>query len=271
MTEKSLANKILDIDRRFIYVIVIIACAIPFISPIGIPVAMDPYTLNFYSVVEDLPEGSVVLWGFGIGPSLTEHIGMSISVVRHLFQKNLKVVFFSARAESPPIIRGILDVAGTEGKEYGKDWIELGFLPGYEPAMAIIAADFWAMENDEYGTPIDGIPLMEDVHTMNDIDLTIVTYGTDIEGWVRQWHTPYGVPMLAFDGSFYQGMLPYFPAQVAGLLPGVRGGAEYEILIDIPGVNLIQSDALSLGHMVVILCVLIGNVAYFISKTQEST
>jgi hypothetical protein len=77
--------------------------------------------------------------------------------------------------------------------------------------------------------------------------------------------------MLAFDGSFYQGMLPYFPAQIAGLLPGVRGGAEYEILIDQPGVNLIQSDALSLGHMIVIISVIIGNTVYFLSKGQEST
>jgi hypothetical protein len=271
MTENSLTDKILNLDRRIIYVIIIIACAYPFINPIGIPVALDPYTLNFYGVIEDLPEGSDVLWGMGIGPSLTEHIGMSISVIKHLFAKNLNVLFFSVRAETPPIITGILDIAGTEGKVYGEDWVELGFLPGYEPAMAAIAADLWEMATDEYGTPLEDIPLMQDLHTLNDIELTIVTYGSDIEGWVRQWHTAYGTPMLAFDGSFYQGMLPYFPAQIAGLLPGVRGGAEYELLIDQPGVNLIQSDALSLGHMIVILSVIIGNVLYFLSKGQEST
>jgi hypothetical protein len=269
MAEKSWADKFLDIDRRYIYVIVIIACAIPFIYPIGIPVALDPYTLNFHKVVEDLPEGSVVIWGFGIGPSLTEHIGMSISVVRHLFQKNLKVVFFSVRPESPPIITGILDIAGTEGKEYGVDWVEIGFLPGYESAMATFAEDLWTLETDEYGTPYGQIPMMADLKSMSDVQLTIVTYGTDIEGWVRQWHTPYGVPMLAFDGSFYQGMLPYFPAQIAGLLPGVRGGAGYELLINRPGVNLIQADALSLGHLVVIISVVLGNIIFFISRSEE--
>jgi hypothetical protein len=63
--------------------------------------------------------------------------------------------------------------------------------------------------------------------------------------------------------------MPFVQAgQVKGLLQGLRGAAEYELLSGSAGIAAAGMDAQSLGHLLIIGSILVGNVAYFMSKKQ---
>jgi len=54
--------------------------------------------------------------------------------------------------------------------------------------------------------------------------------------------------------------------QLDGLLAGLRGAAEYELLLQAPGRALAMMDAQSMGHLLIIAFILIGNAAYLVTK-----
>ena len=54
-----------------------------------------------------------------------------------------------------------------------------------------------------------------------------------------------------------------------GLLVGMRSGAEYELKIQEPGLAVAAMDAQSLGHLLFITFIILGNVAYIIEKRSR--
>ncbi len=60
---------------------------------------------------------------------------------------------------------------------------------------------------------------------------------------------------------------PYYQAgQIKGLMSGTRSAAEYEVRAGRPGRAAAGMDAQSLGHLVIILAIGLGNLAYFIGR-----
>ncbi len=57
--------------------------------------------------------------------------------------------------------------------------------------------------------------------------------------------------------------------QLAGMLIGLRGAAEYENLMRSPG-RAVMVDAQSMGHMLLILFILFANVAYLAKRSREA-
>ena len=61
--------------------------------------------------------------------------------------------------------------------------------------------------------------------------------------------------------------IPYLEAgQLEALLGGVRGAAEYEILMKKPAMGSIVMSAQSLGHLAIIGFLVLGNITYFMSR-----
>jgi len=64
--------------------------------------------------------------------------------------------------------------------------------------------------------------------------------------------------------------------QLTGLLAGMKGGAEYEVLVQKAGYSkaympaVAAMDSQSLAHVVIMLLVIIGNVAYFATRKRSS-
>ncbi len=56
--------------------------------------------------------------------------------------------------------------------------------------------------------------------------------------------------------------------QLAGILVGLRGAAEYEILTNMPGTAAAGMDAQSMAHLLIIGFILLGNASYFIKKSK---
>ena len=57
--------------------------------------------------------------------------------------------------------------------------------------------------------------------------------------------------------------------KMSGLLGGMKGAAEYELLIDTKGSATKGMDAQSSAHALIVLFVIIGNVFYFMGRRRE--
>jgi hypothetical protein len=155
------------------------------------------------------------------------------------------------------------------GKEYGKDYAFLGYKLGTTAVILAIGEDFRsAFPQDYYGTPVDDIPMMEGIKNYENINFVISFSGTRIpEYWVAYAHQRYHVDVASgvtavMAADFY----PYLDTgQMFGLIGGLKGAAEYEVLIDKPARATVGMDAQSIIHVVIIIFIIIGNIAYFLT------
>ena len=81
--------------------------------------------------------------------------------------------------------------------------------------------------------------------------------------WVQQVVSRYHVPMVA--GVTAVSAPEYYPylqaGQLQGLLGGMAGAAEYEVLVNHPGLAMRGMDAQSLAHVFIALLIVLGNLA----------
>jgi hypothetical protein len=61
----------------------------------------------------------------------------------------------------------------------------------------------------------------------------------------------------------------YGAGQIVGLLGGMKGAAEYEILLERPGTAFRGMDIQSLVHFLIIGLVIFGNIGYFVTKNRK--
>jgi hypothetical protein len=63
---------------------------------------------------------------------------------------------------------------------------------------------------------------------------------------------------------------PYFRSgQLLGLLAGMKGAAEYETVSSQPGKGISFMGAQSVSHLIVMLFVILGNIAFFVSRRKR--
>jgi hypothetical protein len=86
-------QRILGIDRRWIFLLVGIGVTLPLLFPVNLPVAASPRVKAAYQAIESVPEGSRVLVSLDYEPDIMAELQpMSIAVLRHCFRRHLKPV-----------------------------------------------------------------------------------------------------------------------------------------------------------------------------------
>ncbi|GAH52180.1 unnamed protein product [marine sediment metagenome] len=104
-------------------------------------------------------------------------------------------------------------------------------------------------------------------------DFTIVldfTASADSQFWLNQAYAPYGTE-VAFgltavktpDAYAY-----YTAGQIFGILESLKGAAQYEVLINRPGIAVKGMDAQSMAHLYYIGLILLCNVKYFVVEKR---
>jgi hypothetical protein len=273
----SLFEKLEKVDQRVIYLLLFLLVALPLIRPLGLPIAMSPMTVAFFEGVDKIKPGSVVVVSFDYSPaSSPEQYPQSKAVFHHLFAKGAKIIGVGFWADGAPFIDSAFkDVLGKskDHPKYGIDFVNLGYIPGGEPAMASFAKDVHSTApKDYYGNPVGELPMMKDVRSAKDFAMVIgLSSGTP--GYVellRQIQGPYGVPLCAgVTAVVGPGIRPYFPGQVFGVIEGLAGAAEYEVLLTrygYVGTLAAPMDAQSLSHLLVIVFIALGNVGFVLRK-----
>jgi hypothetical protein len=220
-----------------------------------------------------VPEGGVVVFGFQVmkleAYKGKEDVMKAIMSVVH--SRGLKAVCLSLGAIAPLIFEDIYERNNLEeiyGLTYGVDYVITPFISGEETAMASFAADTWStMASDLFGTPIQNIPLMQEVRSAEDVDLWwFASYSAgNIDQAVRQWGWAYDQPIIMAFQSYGSAAYAY-PWPLVGVLDGIRGEAEFEYMSGFPGAELARYEGQSTAGITMLSTIAIGLIYYNLTR-----
>lgn len=265
-----------DLDRRWLYGLLLFVVVFPLIRPLGIPVEVTESTHQFVEAVEKLQPGDRMLLSFdysiGGGPDVDPQAQV---VLAHALSKGVKVVEVAFIDTGLNYAQKSIEKWEAQGKVYGEDIILLGYAAGAETAISAFAQDIAQVFPTDYrGNPISSYPIMQGLKTAGDFQL-IAEFATGIPGpaeWIRQVVTRYNVPLASGVVAVMGPQnVPYLQSgQLVGLLGGgLKSAAEYEIAVTMPGAATAAMDAQSLGHVIIVLFVILGNLLFWIEKKEQ--
>jgi hypothetical protein len=249
--------------RWIIYFILIAGVAVPLLlgsrwSEANMPA--NPSTTAMYEAIEALPADSVVLISHDYDPGAAgEMIPQVEAVLHHLMERQVRLINVSLTPEGARLARQVVEqVAEDHGYIYGEDHLNLGYVTGVEAAPRTIVEGLQSAEWSDF------------VGTGKDLSLIVEFAGTQeyLRLWLEQVQGPYGLPMVAgVSATADPYARPYYRnearRQLAGLMTGLVGAAEYERHSGEAGLALASMDSQSVVHVAIVLLILVGNVAYF--------
>jgi hypothetical protein len=266
------------IDRRWLYLLLFLAVAIPVIRPMGLPISIVKETQGFFDAIEALQPGDVMMLTPEYGAGQVPEVGtMTTSAFRHAMRKGVRVLMFGVwpDGQGPTIAQGACEEISQElGKTYGVDWVNLGYKPGLDVTLKKMVEDIWdaAVGVDIRGNSLADLPMMQDVRKASDCKLVanINIHGFGLEKYMAFIGIPSGITVIGGNGSAgITEVIPFYASgQLKGLLMGMRGAAEYELLIGKPDRAVVGMDAQSAAHVIIIVFVVLANLGYLAQKRR---
>ncbi len=262
-------QKLGSIDSRVIYFLLIVVLLWPLRSPIGLPINVSKHTTKSFEVLDSLKENDVIMMEIGYSISGAADVEpQTVAILKHLFDKGVKIIFTAVQTEGPMITERLVAPYEEAGKEYGVDFVNLGYLAGGENAIAAYCGDLKkSYPTDFRNNSTSALPLLKDVNGAADVTMYVFFSTQNSDMYVRQV-TQYHVPIVGgLINTIAPQAEPYVNAgQLAGILVGLRGGAEYEMLMKSPGQGVASMDAQSMGHLLIILFIVFANISYLATK-----
>lgn len=282
--KKGIAGWLRNIPARHIYVALLIAGLIPLVLPIQIEPKINVNVRNFYNVIEALPSGSRVYWS-SAGSAAFHYPDLEAptqAVLKHLFSRDIVVVFASYAADSPFINALAIEtiLGGPPGEEtnydveYGVDYVNLGYIGRGNTALrAFISDPQDTVEEDFYGNSIWEMEIMTQPHVIDkvtDFDLVIIHDSSNAHNQQRMLAT-YEVPKVAMmTGAITTSALAYVTAEIwQGFIGGAPGGYHYEVLTGQYGIGLVYGNAVSFLYIFIALVFLAGNLSFYLVKRDQ--
>jgi hypothetical protein len=258
------------LDRRWIFLAVGLLVIIPLLFRFHIaPVVPSHRARGFYDAIERLPAGSTVLVAGDYDPGTrAENYPMHLTAVSQLMRRNIRIIGIELYPAGVPLADAVLRVVGAEyGKKIGIDYVNLGYKVGNELVMSSMGTSIpKTFPVDSRGVPVARIPVLKGIENFQQIDM-IVSISAGYPGtkeWVQQVVSRFHVPMVA--GVTAVSAPEYYPylqaGQLQGLLGGMAGAAEYEVLMNHPALATRGMDAQSLAHVFIAFMILLGNAAF---------
>jgi hypothetical protein len=282
-----------DLDRRWIFLLMLLAVAIPILLELSFPEKPTGLARAVFEEIEKLPEGAPVLLAYDFDPSAEGELGpMATAFTLHCCKKKLRMYYSTLWPVGPQMIDDAINrVIRTDFPhlQYGVDYVNLGYKPGYEGVIKVIVTDLRELyTTDDKGTNVDQIPMMEGIHSVQDFDLVInVSSGyAGTKEWVQYAATPFSDKIRIVAGcTGVQAPLlyPYIPQQLRGLLGAIKGAAEYEKLVldryyrsrgqepparYLEGIRRMGPQLVA--HVLMIVLIITGNIIFFVGRSREA-
>jgi hypothetical protein len=260
--------------------------ALPFVVEIPTPKpAISPETQKFYDTIEAIAadpvrrEKLVILsTNFGAG-TLAENQTQTDAICKHLMKKKLKFAIFAfVAAQGREQGKIAAERAATKyGYVYGQDYVNWGYRPAdaIEPLLKAAVRDIPdAVGNDINGTPLAQVPVMQGVKSVNDVGLIIeVAAALTLPQWLQYYQRTGEEPIPTLYAPTSVMAPEGFPflksGQLQGMLFGLRGANEYEVLIDERDFGKRGAASLAYSHLLIIVLVILGNVGMFAQARLE--
>ena len=262
------------LDRRWIFLAMGLLVLGPLIRPLSLPLTVSRPVQGFVNAIDAVPRGSTVLMSCDYDPaSIPEMVPMTRTAFRHLLSRDCRVVITCLWAGGSGLIDSVLTEGAREfpSKSYGRDWVNLGYKSGNEAVMVVMGQGVInAFPRDFRGNACETLPIMRSVRNYTSFPL-LVNISAGYPGtkeWVQQVQARFHLPMVAgvtavSAPEFY----PYLQSgQLRGMLGGMAGAAEYEKARGEKGSATKGMDAQSLGHVLVAVCILLGNLVQIVQR-----
>jgi len=270
-----------NIDRRILYAIVALVVSVPLVvMPNYHPTKIFDEVKNAYNTIENVPKDKLVfistIWS---GSTQAENGEQTKVIVTHLFKTNRKFVIISWDTSGDKLTYDLVEALSKKyNKTYGEDWVHLGYrLPNLQTMLRGFGTNFnGTFKADRNGTLLKDIPLTKNVKGAKDFGCVVdITPSATLEAWIAYFCEPYKIPLVYCPSAVLAASAyPFLDSkQISGMLNGVIGASQYEVLI---GENKKPTNAgamslsLSLAHIMILIFIVFGNVAYLIEKRMKS-
>jgi hypothetical protein len=320
-------EKMLNLDRRWIFLGIGIISIVFFLVGFGMPVTTTKEVENIFDFVNELGPDDAIFIGFDFAPGTqAENMPMAVAVLRHAFHNNIPV-FMTAIVPlgqgmavsalnyvTDPAIDGHYErvlfedwadyrEAGITNREdiiaawerdgnvlpegalgwvfEGRDYALLGYLPLFH---LVILGMTNSIETqfpvDYHGNPIGEMPMLKEHKSLRDVDLAVTNAASGAcTYWITYAREKIGLPIaFGVTGVMATDYYPYIQSgQIIGQMGGLRGAAEYEVLLQENGITATTDkafrgmDVQSAEHIFIILLIVIGNIAYFAGGFHKKT
>jgi hypothetical protein len=272
----TFAERMLHIDRRIIFLVIGLCTLIPLLYPVGLAIKVSPEVKSVYDYIEALPEGSVFLLSLDFDPaSKPELYPQAVALLHHAFKKNLRVIGMTLWLPGTGMANEVVTrIAREDGKVAGKDYVFLGWSPGGSSVIINMGQDLYkAFPTDYNNQPTKDLEVLKDVQSLRDISyvVSLAAGSTGIETWYV-----FGKDKYKFElgggctGVIAPGLYPLLRSgQLNGLIGGLRGAAEYEVLIGRKDKAVAGMDAQSATHFAIIILVILCNVFYLLIRASS--
>jgi hypothetical protein len=271
------------IDRRIIYVVLAIVVIVPLIVPLKLMKDVSPRAREVFAAIDNLKDtGKPLMISVDFDPaSLPELYPMLISMIRHAFARNIKVLVLGLWPTGTGLGQQALNQAAKEfGKKDGVDYVFLGFKAGVDAVILGMGEHIRAVfPKDGNGKSLDSLPMMANIRKLADIGYIVsLSAGTPgYQDWLlyaqSRYHAKVGAGSTAVQAA---DAYPYLQTgQLTGLLAGMKGAAEYEFMVSQHGFSTAKMtaapamDPQSMAHIAIIILVIIGNIGFFADRRRR--
>ena len=297
---KKFIIKLGNLDRRIIFLLIGLSVLIPLMNPnlIDLPLGEDRNTKVVYDSISNLKEDDKVLISFAYGASTKPEVHpMAVALLNHLFSKGVKVYIVSLWPESPIMAQQAISTIKNSSLfniEDGTDYVMFDYKVGGFVVIKGIADSFRDLYQQDYnGKSIAKLKIMDGVYNIKDFDF-VFDFSAGVPGnaeWVQYACDPKNIPLSSGCTSIMvTDAIPYVESgQLKGILAGMPGAAEYEKMV-FDYMNIEQKNgniyinsgvaikkgkayarmsAQSVAHLLMVLFIIIGNMAYYYSRKES--
>ncbi len=275
----------MDLPRRFIYLLMILAVGVPVLLGWSQRPSRMVSAERMFSTIErlDFAPGEVAMVWLDFGPNtVAENEPQAIVILEHLFRKRVPVVLLSQYQQAEGFLRSIpqeiarrleRESAG-ESWRYGEAWVNAGYKPGAAIFIqALVNAPDVAkfLGRDVTGMPIAQFPKFAAIGGVERIKLVaqvtglVGVFDTLVQFFQKRGYRPtlvHGCTSITIPEAY----IFLDSGQLNGLLEGIAGASWYSELIreHAPASDnsqlLVTNTALSAAHIMIILLILAGNI-----------
>lgn len=274
--EKNWTHTLINLDKRIVYVFIFLAVALPFFLNPVVEIKSTKWVQSAYNLVDEAAlKRKPILIGFDYDPStLAELQPMVVSILRHAFSKNVKVVGINFILNGTSLAATTLEkVAKEYDKKYGEDYAFFGYLPQTTVVLLNFGENFRkSYKKDYYGKNIDELPMLKGWQNFDDFHVVFCISGTGIPGT----YIVYGVDRFKFNyvaGVTAVSAADYYPylqsGQMKGLLGGMKAAAEYEGLAGKISDGMRGMASQTWGHVTIIIFIIIGNILFYVKRRYD--
>lgn len=238
----NIFEKLQALDRRYIYIVVALAIIIPLMVPYNSDVVTTPPTENLYQLIDSYAgrsDRAILISFLHDAATMPELYPMEIAILRHCFERKVKVFTMTFTPAGAPIIDFAINTVKEEypNIQSGVDYCNFGYkIMPMITALGMGDNIATAIDTDAEGRKLANLPIMKNIVNYNEMNLIVETSGSSAGGtWITYARSKFGANVaVGVTAVMAADMYPYLQSgQLIGMLTGLKGAAEYEKLVDV--------------------------------------